>query len=490
MTGAWAPELLSPRSPNDGSSTPEIEIDSAIPEPNLDGRYELLRRVGRGGMGQVYEARHLRLGRRVAVKLLRAQLGSSDMLRKRFEREARAAAQIEHDRVVAVFDFGVAKNHQPYLVMEYLEGLDLRALLRAEGSLAPPRAVRLLRDACLGLEAAHARSVIHRDIKPENLFVVHPSGGPESCKVLDFGLAKLRAAGASDLHTANGLPLGTLHYMSPEQARGDGDVDERTDVYGCAAVLYELLSGQRPHTAESPHGLLYKITHEPVRRIEEHDAWLPAGLAEVIHRGLEIERSLRPMSIEAFRKSIEPFLGGSVGAALLSLDGCGGDSPVRVDTEPELGSPTLVRRRSQFLTTTRRKFAASLVVTACVSSALSSWYTLSRAKGSAPTAAMPACPSAAVESASSASAAPTPALPSTYEGAPAPAAIEPTALAPAAPPRRPRHEAASRRSGPHVPNSVTHASAPEKPGDRAATADTPVPQAPAVEPFDRQNPYE
>jgi serine/threonine protein kinase len=286
------------------------EADALAPDFELDGRYRVVRPLGRGGMGQVYEAQHIRLARRVALKVLRSSMGTSLEVRKRFEREAQAIAQVESDHVVKVFDFGLAPGNQLYLVMEYLAGRDLRDILREEGSLAAPRAARLMHDACLGLSAAHARGVIHRDLKPENLIVVRRADGAEMCKVVDFGLAKVKASSVSDAQTKAGIAFGTLHYMSPEQARGDSDIDERTDVYGCCAVLYEMLTGQRPHTADSAHALLYKIIHETPRRADQTaDAFMPTALADLVERGLQGSRARRFPSMQALALALEPLMG-------------------------------------------------------------------------------------------------------------------------------------------------------------------------------------
>lgn len=460
MSEASAREHATPRVRNETPLDPLIDVANSSPNAILDGRYRLLRPIGRGGMGQVYEARHLRLERRVAIKLLRAQPGSSKMLHKRFEREAQSAAQIEHERVVSVFDFGLAEGGQPYLVMEYLEGQDLHSLLAEEGSLAAPRAVGLLRDVCLGLEAAHAQGVIHRDIKPANLFVVRQWNGAEACKVLDFGLAKLKLFGASDLHTASGLPLGTLHYMSPEQARGEADVDERTDVYGCAAVLYELLTGQKPHIAESPHALLHKITHERARRIEEHGSFQPAGLADVIHRGLEPERAQRPASVEAFRRLLEPYLAANASASPIALANGREDT---IDTEPAVPSPIRAERGKRSASRRRGVLVMSLVLTALVSSVVS--YRLASSNGSKSqvwTAAASVHSVATANDSNESPPASSSALPSQLE------AFPPLPVAPAASGvRLPRQDAAFRPRVPSTANPVR-----------------------SVEPFDRRNPYE
>jgi eukaryotic-like serine/threonine-protein kinase len=290
MTDVFSPALQPDREAN----AAPVETDVLLPLQVLDGRYAIVRRMGRGGVGQVYEGRHLRLGRRVAIKVLRPSLGALGEVRKRFEREARALAEVDSEYVVEVFDFGEGTSGLPYLVMEYLDGRDLRSLLREQGCMAPPRAIALIRQACQGLAAAHARRVIHRDLKPENLFVVQIADGGERCKVVDFGLARLAISGNSDVQTAVGAPLGTLHYMSPEQARGDDDIDDRTDVYGCCAVLYELLSGERPHCADAPHALLYKITHAKPRRLDQlPGVFVPTALADIVARGLEQQRARR-----------------------------------------------------------------------------------------------------------------------------------------------------------------------------------------------------
>lgn len=325
----------------------------------LDERYRIDRRLGTGGMGEVYVAHDLRLGRQVAIKVLRAEIGRSKEGRKRFEREARATAKIVSDHVVTIFDLGVGPDEHPYLVMEYLEGRTLRTLLDAEGPLTAPRAVRIIRGVCWGLEAAHACGVIHRDLKPENLLLVRRDDGLEACKVLDFGLAKLPTVAASEAATREGVPLGTLHYMSPEQARGDADIDERTDVYGCAAVMYEMLSGKRPHSADSHHALLYKIVHETPQRIDELCPFIPSGLADAIRSGLQNDRRLRPATMSAFRGAIEPFL--THNAAQRGLeplatlptgqDTLSSESPLRAQASPRKPRSLMLGASSAFAVT-------------------------------------------------------------------------------------------------------------------------------------------
>ena len=182
----------------------------------LDQRYEVLQVLGEGGMGTVYRARHTKLGRFFALKVLKSELSSDAELAKRFIREAKAAAAIAHPSVVQICDFGELPTGQPYFVMELLEGISLSTLIWQRGPLPPAVAVRVLRQVAEGLGAAHDAGIVHRDLKPDNIHIADV-GGREMVKVLDFGLAKV--AGASKL-TKNGIVYGTPHYMSPEQAAG------------------------------------------------------------------------------------------------------------------------------------------------------------------------------------------------------------------------------------------------------------------------------
>lgn len=209
------------------------------PGSKVGGKYEVERRLGKGGMGEVWLARHTGLGdRRVAVKFLLNSL-NTDMV-QRFHREARLASKIRTRHSVEVLDFG---EHQgaPYLVMEYLEGQDLRALLDQCGKVEPALALSILAQVARGLQKAHDAGLIHRDIKPENLFLTKDEEGHLLVKILDFGIAKSVEA---DSHTATGAMIGTVYYMSPEQFQGRKDIDRRTDVWSLACVAYEMLLGQ------------------------------------------------------------------------------------------------------------------------------------------------------------------------------------------------------------------------------------------------------
>ena len=249
----------------DNLAAPGTPKDSLLGH-TLDGKYELIERLGQGGMSVVYRARRSHIGDEVAVKVLLQTFVMDEAAVERFRREARAAAMLRHTNVVTIHDFGETQNADApaYIVMELIEGMTLRAVLKKEGRLSPQRAVELMRDICAGVGAAHRRHVIHRDVKPDNIVVIPPADeyDRETVKVVDFGIAKLRdMAGAMHL-TQTGAVMGTPYYMSPEQCRGE-PLDARSDVYSLGAMLYEMLAGTPPFTAESLTGMIAKHLYEP-----------------------------------------------------------------------------------------------------------------------------------------------------------------------------------------------------------------------------------
>lgn len=250
----------------------------------LDQRFRLERMVGEGGMGRVYAGRDIKLGRRVAVKVMHEPLGKDAVAMRRFERELHAVGQLTHLNVVAVTDSGTGPGGFPYFVMEYLEGESCAALLDRVGRLPHDRAMKLVLQACAGLVAAHSAGVVHRDVKPANLFICS-AGGADVVKVLDFGIAKIAAA-ETGARTAAGQILGTSHYMSPEQTRGDTGVDARSDVWALGVVLYELLSGVKPFDADHRIALAYQVCHGTPKSIRELCPELDARAAAVIERCL------------------------------------------------------------------------------------------------------------------------------------------------------------------------------------------------------------
>jgi eukaryotic-like serine/threonine-protein kinase len=271
--------------------TSAVRSDAERAGAQLAGKYRLVRKLGEGGMGTVWEATHVAVERRVAVKFLLPELCANDKSRRRFEREAKAAGAIESEYVVSAFDYGVSDAGEPFIVMEYLEGEDLASLIAREGQLAVPRAALLVLQALRGVQKAHAKGIVHRDLKPQNLFVARRDDGSELCKVLDFGVAR-REAPEPSFRTNAGQLVGTLGYMAPEQLRGEA-VGVKADVYSLGCVLYECLAACPPFEEGKPHELMYRVLEGQVARLETRRANLPAGLADVVHRALEVNASRR-----------------------------------------------------------------------------------------------------------------------------------------------------------------------------------------------------
>lgn len=258
------------------------------------GRYELLRQLGEGGMGEVWSALHLITGKRVALKALKADKAARPELVHRFFREARAATAVTHPNVVAVHDV-LSYAGAPVMVMELLEGESLAELLRREGTLELSRLAALLVPIVSAVGTAHARGIVHRDLKPENIFLVRAAGGAALPKVLDFGIAKLTyddAAGPAAL-TRTGSMVGTPFYMSPEQASGEKDFDHRCDVWALGVICFEALSGSRPFEGDNFGQVFKRIITEPARSLGALRPDLPHRVAQLVDGMLAKERAAR-----------------------------------------------------------------------------------------------------------------------------------------------------------------------------------------------------
>jgi tRNA A-37 threonylcarbamoyl transferase component Bud32 len=259
------------------------------------GNYVISAKVGQGGMGVVYRAEHPQISRTVAIKLLHPGADRNPELVHRFFNEARAATQIRNEHVVEVLDFGELPEHTPYLVMEWLEGQSLGNLLLAETKLPVARASHILLGIVRALKAAHAKGVVHRDLKPDNVFLVPREADADLVKVLDFGIAKLMAAGASrSYQTQTGAIIGTPAYMSPEQCRGAKEIDARTDIYSLGVIGYQMLTGCLPFGAAAIGELLFKQLTEQAPALASLEPSLPAPLCAIIALALEKEPDGRP----------------------------------------------------------------------------------------------------------------------------------------------------------------------------------------------------
>jgi eukaryotic-like serine/threonine-protein kinase len=258
----------------------------------IAGKYDLVRLIGQGGMGAVYEGRNTSTFKRCAVKvLLSPELAQNSQIVRRFFREARASSVIESDHIVQVYDSGTdPQSGLPYMVMELLNGQDLEGTLRHFGALQPLAAAKLVLQAALGLAKAHEQSIVHRDIKPANLYLTRRESGELVLKILDFGIAKVRMEKFSETSsgvTREGSMLGTPLYMSPEQARGAAAIDVRSDVWSLGVVLYELLCGSLPYTDASSLGeLMVSIITADIPLLQDKAPWVPPELAEICHRAM------------------------------------------------------------------------------------------------------------------------------------------------------------------------------------------------------------
>jgi len=261
------------------------------------GKYELLRLIGRGGMGSVWEGRHTSLGTHVAIKFIEKEYADNDEARKRFDTEARAAAKLQSKHAIQIHDHGVTQDGKPYIVMEMLVGEPLDKRLERQRVLSIQETAHIVQQVCRGLQKAHDNGIVHRDLKPENVFLVRDEdGGDEIAKVLDFGIAKIRNAPQDQSVSANtrtGAVLGTPFYMSPEQARGLRDIDHRTDLWSLGVIAFKCVTGRLPFEGESLGDLLVKICTAPMPVPSHVNPQVPPSFDAWFSRALDREPARR-----------------------------------------------------------------------------------------------------------------------------------------------------------------------------------------------------
>ncbi len=274
----------------------------------IAGKYRIDKVIGLGGMGCVVAAQHLLLNQRVAIKFVLPEGANSAGYTARFFREAQAAAAIKSEHVVRVLDMGTLDNEMPYMVMEYLDGIDLAALVDKSGPLPIEDAVNYMLQACEALAEAHAAGLTHRDIKSSNLFLTHRTDGSPLIKLLDFGIAKAQTVLDGQL-TATGAVMGSPSYMSPEQVRDAKTVDARSDIWSLGVTLYECLAGQPPFIATTFSALCVAIVTDPPARLSELRKDTPAGLEQVIQRCLEKEAAKRYDDVGDLAQALLPYAG-------------------------------------------------------------------------------------------------------------------------------------------------------------------------------------
>ncbi len=277
----------------------------------VDGKYELMGLIGKGGMGSVFEARHLEIGRRAALKFLHPQVSSNAGMITRFIREAQAAAAIGSEHIVDVTDVGRLPDGSPYLVMEYLEGEDLASIGRREGQLDPTTAVSYAIQVCEALAQAHSRGIVHRDIKPQNIFVTCLAGRSDWIKILDFGIAKFRAelTGDSATLTGPGVSLGTPQYMATEQFTGTRDVDGRTDVYSVGVVLYLMLTGRIPFRGQTHEEIIVQIVTGTLASPRDLRPELDETLSQIVIKAMARKPEARFQTMDELAHALLPFAG-------------------------------------------------------------------------------------------------------------------------------------------------------------------------------------
>jgi serine/threonine-protein kinase len=257
-----------------------------VAEARQLGQYRILRRVGAGGMGEVYLAEHQLLKRPCAIKLIRPDSATDPKTLERFEREVRLTATLSHPNTVEIYDYGRAEDGTYYYVMEYLKGLSLAELVERCGAQPPARVVYLLRQLCGALREAHTAGLIHRDIKPSNIFAARRGGTDDVAKLLDFGLVLSPATDRAAHLSSEGQILGTPLFMSPEQAMGDRELDERSDIYSLGAVAYYLLTGRPPFEGEAGIAVLIAHARDPVVPPSRVHPGIPEDLERVVLRCL------------------------------------------------------------------------------------------------------------------------------------------------------------------------------------------------------------
>jgi len=298
-----------------GSDQDEDHFDAKVREQAderigilVGGKYKIIKSIGVGGMGAVYEAEHELIGKRVALKCLHHEYARDRDLVERFKREARAATAIGNEHIVDVTDMGDLPDGAPFLVMEMLKGMALADLMDTEGVLPIGRSVKIVRQICFALQAAHDKGIVHRDMKPENVFLAARSSGSDFVKVLDFGISKMHEHGKTDRGlTRTGIAMGTPSYMSPEQAQGAKDVDPRTDIWAVGVMLYEMLTLRRPFEADSYPMMLMAIVGRDPEPVRAHRTDVPEALDRVILQTLIKPVGLRTQTMADLAELLLPF---------------------------------------------------------------------------------------------------------------------------------------------------------------------------------------
>jgi len=311
----------------------EVSSDNTLFSPTprapiVGGRYALEQQIGEGGMALVYRARHIELDQVVALKIVRPELVFDAEATARFLNEARTVAKLKGPHVARVLDSGCSEPGRPFMVLEYLEGSDLRKLLDVNSNLPVDSAVSLVLEAAEALAEAHANGIVHRDVKPENLFLAKNADGSVGVKVLDFGICKRQTEGSRSF-TLKGRTLGSPHYMAPEQITSPNEVDARVDVWALGVVLYELLTGYQPFVGDTLSSLCAEVVHsDPRKNIRRENPEVPVALEKAVLRCLSKDPNERFATMVEFAAAIAPFSVHGVDACARIRHMAGGETQV------------------------------------------------------------------------------------------------------------------------------------------------------------------
>lgn len=303
----------------------------------IDDKYRIVKLLGEGGMGAVYEGENVRIHRRVAIKILHANVASNEDAVQRFEREAQAAGRIGSEHIVEVLDLGDLPGGHRYMVMEYLDGQSLSDRISSAGRLSPQATSGIIIDMLDGLKAAHDAGIIHRDLKPDNVFLLtNKNGKRDFVKIVDFGISKFSSLGGEFSMTRTGAVMGTPYYLSPEQAKGERELDARADLYAVGVILYEAAAGRVPFDGETFNELLFKIVLEPVPPLSTYVPDIDPHFAAIVEKAMARDPALRFQTAEEMKLALSGWLAGQPAAPEL-LASASAATAARAEMKSQIG---------------------------------------------------------------------------------------------------------------------------------------------------------
>jgi serine/threonine-protein kinase len=283
---------------------------SLEPGQLIDGKYRIVKMIGEGGMGAVYLGENVRINRKVAIKALHAAYTGNEEVMQRFEREAQAAGRIGNDHILEVLDIGQLPDGDHFIIMEYLDGEPLSGRIKNKGRLVPAEATPIIRQVLEGLQAAHTAGIIHRDLKPDNIFILREKAGVHDyVKIIDFGISKFnQLAGDGMKMTRTGAVMGTPYYMSPEQASGSSEADQRSDIYSVGVILYEAVTGRVPFDAGTFNQLMFKIVLSEVPPPESIVPDLDPAFSSIIAKSMTRDLTQRFQTTAEFIRALDAWM--------------------------------------------------------------------------------------------------------------------------------------------------------------------------------------